>query len=312
MTKIVFAGTPEFAVPSLEALCDASYDVVAVYTQPDRPSGRGRKLKASPVKKTALDRGLSVLQPKSLRTQEAQQELQQFDADLMVVAAYGLILPAPVLEAPRLGCVNVHASLLPRWRGAAPVQRSILAGDDETGITIMQMDIGLDTGDMLQKTATKIGPTETAGELTMRLAKMGSMSLIEQVELLFSGNATATPQNDDMATYAAKIQKTEAALDFAAPVATLDRQVRGFNPWPTAFCYLGPERLKIWQVQPKSQSVAHPPGYVRVEDNRLFITALDGEVEVLKVQAPGSRAMSAGEFLNARNIHGQSVGSEAP
>ncbi len=311
MTKIVFAGTPEFAVPSLEALCNANFDVVGVYTQPDRPSGRGRKLKPSPVKRVAMERDLPVFQPVSLKNPEAQDTLKQLKPDLMVVAAYGLILPAPVLDIPTLGCVNVHGSLLPRWRGAAPVQRAILAGDSETGITIMKMDVGLDTGDMLHKTATRIEAQETAGELTDRLAHIGAKSLIDQLYLLVEGTSSQTRQDHELATYAAKIEKSEAALDFDLPVAVLDRQVRAFNPWPTAYAFIGQERLKIWQVTCCEKTVSHEPGYVRVDDNRLLVTAADGEVEVLRLQAPGSRAMSAAEFLNAREIHGQFMTPQA-
>ncbi|MEM7282832.1 MAG: methionyl-tRNA formyltransferase [Pseudomonadota bacterium] len=306
MTKIVFAGTPDFAVPSLQALVDAQYDVVGVYSQPDRPAGRGRKLRLSPVKQRALELGLEIFQPLSLRSPESQATLSLLQPDLMVVAAYGLILPQAVLDLPTYGCINVHASLLPRWRGAAPVQRAILAGDEDTGVTIMQMDAGLDTGLMLRKTATNIGPQETAGEVTHRLSELGAKSLIIEIESILSGHSKGLEQCESEATYAAKIDKKEALLDFQKPVALLDRQVRGFNPWPTAYSFLGPDRVKIWEARARQSSVELMPGCLRVQEDGLFVAAADGELEILTLQPSGSRQMPATAFLNARDVQGLS------
>ncbi|MEO6696481.1 MAG: methionyl-tRNA formyltransferase, partial [Gammaproteobacteria bacterium] len=232
--KIIFAGTPEFAVPALQALLDSAHEVCAVYTQPDRPAGRGRTVQASPVKQLALRHRIPVLQPPSLKDASVQETLRALVADLMVVVAYGLILPAAVLSAPRLGCINIHASLLPRWRGAAPIQRAILAGDDQTGITLMQMDEGLDTGAMLVQRPCPILPTDSAKTLHDRLAALGAETLIETLGPLQDGTITARTQNGDAACYAAKLSKPEAVLDWRLDAAALDRKVRAFNPSPVA------------------------------------------------------------------------------
>ena len=232
--KIVFAGTPDFSVPALDALLTSGHDVIAVYTQPDRPAGRGRKLTASPVKARALEHGIPVHQPLSLKRPEEQERLAALAPDVMVVVAYGLLLPPAVLAIPRLGCVNIHASLLPRWRGAAPIQRAILAGDAETGVTLMQMEKGLDTGPMLATVRCPIGPDDTAETLHDRLAALGAGALVPTLERLDRGEITAEPQDDTQACYAAKLDKAEAVLDWRRPAVELERQVRAFNPWPVA------------------------------------------------------------------------------
>src|SRR5690606_5561398 len=232
--RIVFAGTPEFAAAHLQALLDAKLNIVAVYTQPDRPAGRGQKLTPSAVKKLALQHGLPVYQPQPLRAPEAQAELAALEADLLVVVAYGLILPQAVLDLPRLGCINSHASLLPRWRGAAPIQRAIEAGDDETGVTVMQMEAGLDTGPMLLKSRTPIGVDDTGGSLHDRLAEIGPVAVLQAIEGLAAGTLEAEVQDDSLATYAHKLSKAEARIDWARPARELALMIRAFNPWPLA------------------------------------------------------------------------------
>ncbi|WP_081136608.1 methionyl-tRNA formyltransferase, partial [Halomonas sp. BC2] len=259
--RVVFAGTPDFAASSLAALLDSEHEVVAVYTQPDRPAGRGRKLTPSPVKQLAQAQALPVYQPISLKDAEAQAELAALNADVMVVVAYGLLLPQAVLDTPRLGCINVHASLLPRWRGAAPIQRAIEAGDSASGVTIMQMDAGLDTGAMLHEVRTPITPRTTGGDLHDRLAIQGANALIHVLDNLDNGSLQATAQPDEGVTYAAKLSKAEAELDFSQPAEQLARKIRAFNPWPVAWCALGNDRLRLLMasVEPGEQP-ACPPG----------------------------------------------------
>ncbi|HEB58214.1 MAG TPA: methionyl-tRNA formyltransferase [Gammaproteobacteria bacterium] len=309
--KIIFAGTPDFATTILAALLDSPHEIVAVYTQPDRPAGRGRKLRPGPVKTLALQHDLPVAQPESLRDPAAQQTLAALDADVMVVVAYGLLLPPAVLETPRLGCLNIHASLLPRWRGAAPIQRAILAGDRETGITIMQMDAGLDTGPMLLRVPCAITETDTGGTLHDRLASLGARAILDVLDRLDSGELQPEPQDDALATWADKIAKDEARLDWSRPASELDRVVRAFNPWPVAFTTapLGGEtvRLRIWQARPGTDhGTDHTdatPGTV-LDTGAAGITVACGEgvLTVTRLQAPGSRAMSADDFL--RGHHG--------
>src|SRR5690606_30946186 len=248
--RIVFAGTPVFAALHLQALLDwGGGEVIGVYTQPDRPAGRGKQLAASPVKQLALAHSLPVFQPPSLRSAEAQAELKALGADLMVVVAYGLILPKTVLETPRLGCINVHASILPRWRGAAPIQRAIAAGDQETGITIMQMDEGLDTGAMLHVRTLPIEPTDTGGSLHDRLAELGAEALLESLEDLERRQAEAQPQDNAQATYARKLDKDEAWINWHMPATDIERLVRAFNPWPVAYTLDHGERVRIWSAR---------------------------------------------------------------
>ncbi|PMR81804.1 methionyl-tRNA formyltransferase [Halomonas urumqiensis] len=305
--NIVFAGTPDFAAESLTALLGSRHHVVAVYTQPDRPAGRGRKLTPSPVKSLALRHDLPVYQPESLRSEAAQAELAALDADLMVVVAYGLILPGAVLDTPRHGCLNVHASLLPRWRGAAPIQRAIEAGDAESGVTIMQMDAGLDTGDMLLVKRTPITATTTAGELHDRLATLGGEALVEALDALAEDSLPATPQPEQGVTYAAKLSKAEAELDFRAPATALAARVRAFNPWPVTWCAMGDERLRLLMAQPASlaegESPSAPGTLLESDRDALRIACGKQGDEVLRVtraQLPGGKALNVDDLLHAR------------
>lgn len=303
--KIVFAGTPHFAVPSLEALIASGQQVAAVYTQPDRPAGRGRKLQFSPVKRVALDHRIPVYQPHTLRNNEEELErLASLAPDLLVVAAYGLILPADLLQIPLLGAFNVHASLLPRWRGAAPIQRAILAGDRETGVTIMQVVEKLDAGPMLLKKSTAIGPRETAGELLERVAELGAQALLETLSLLASDSITPEPQDESQVSYAEKVRKEEARLDWTLPAVQLERQVRAFNPWPVAFTQWQGRVLRIWRAELAAESSSAEPGTVVNAKRQLEVATGSGLLRLLELQLPGAKRLSAQDFLNAQDLTG--------
>ena len=303
--RIVYAGTPDFAVPALDALRAAGHDVVAVYTQPDRPAGRGQSVTASPIRQRAAELGLPVEQPVTLRSEEAVARLRSYAADLMVVAAYGLILPPAVLEAPRLGCWNIHASLLPRWRGAAPIQRAILAGDAGTGITIMQMDAGLDTGPMLLVRPLPIGAREDAGALHDRLAALGAEAIVSAIDEWQAGRRVPVPQPSDGATYAPKIRKEEARIDWTAPAPAVDRLVRAFNPWPVAETRWQDRQLRVWAAEPVAAAHGAEPGQVlEASGGRIVVAAGEGALNLTRVQLAGRRAMTAAEFLNAHALAG--------
>ncbi|MGL5523897.1 MAG: methionyl-tRNA formyltransferase, partial [Aeromonas veronii] len=246
--KLIFAGTPDFAARHLAALLSSDHEVVAVYTQPDKPAGRGQKLTASPVKELALAHNLPVYQPASLRQEKAQAELAALGADLMVVVAYGLILPKVVLDTPRLGCINVHGSLLPRWRGAAPIQRSIWAGDVETGVTIMQMDVGLDTGAMIRKVTCPIAADETSASLYDKLAELGPQALVDTINAMAAGETAAEAQDDAQANYAEKLSKEEARIDWSMEAVAIERCIRSFNPWPISWFEVADQTVKVWQA----------------------------------------------------------------
>ncbi len=316
--RIVFAGTPEFSVPALQALHDAGHTLVAVYTQPDRPAGRGRALTASAVKQRALALGIAVEQPPTLKTAEAQAGLAAHAPDLMVVVAYGLILPQAVLDIPRLGCLNIHGSLLPRWRGAAPIQRAILAGDERTGISIMKMDAGLDTGPELLRRELAIGPHETAGELHDRLAPLGAQAIVDAVRGWAAGTLQAQPQSATGATYAAKIRKDEARIDWSNSAVAIDRQVRAFNPWPVAETRLGDEQVRVWEVRPVPHAqppvdATLPPGAVtHAADGQLLVATGDGLLELLTLQFPGRKPLQARAVLNSRPLRGERFGEVIP
>ncbi|GKW48648.1 methionyl-tRNA formyltransferase [Halomonas sp. NCCP-2165] len=304
--RVIFAGTPDFAASSLQALLDSPHRVIAVYTQPDRPAGRGRKLTPSPVKALAQQHELPVYQPQSLRDAEAQAELASLEADIMVVVAYGLLLPQAVLDIPRLGCLNVHASLLPRWRGAAPIQRAIEAGDAESGVTIMQMDAGLDTGPMLLTRTTPIDDTTTGGELHDRLAALGGEAIVEALDRLAADGLAATPQPEAGVTYAAKLSKAEAELDFRRPAAELAARVRAFNPWPVAWTRLADQPLRIWLAavgERLAEDPQAPPGtLLSAGRDALRIACGEDGREVLAVtraQLPSGKPLAARELLNA-------------
>lgn len=314
--RLIFAGTPAFAASVLEALLAQSHPVVAVYTQPDRLAGRGRRAMASAVKTLAAGHGIPVEQPRSLLGEEPQRILAGYDADLMIVAAYGLLLPETLLAGPRLGCVNVHASLLPRWRGASPIQSAILAGDRETGISIMQMDAGLDTGPVLHRAVCPIRDDDTAASLHDRLAAIGAHTMVEMLAALTAGKAHAEPQDEAEATYAGRIAKSDGLLDWSRPARILDRQVRAFNPWPVAYA-MAPlagtpgngtaQRLRIWRTQVLEYSGGAPAGTVLASGAAGIDVATGNDaLRILTLQAPGKRSMSSSDYLNA---HVLTVGS---
>jgi len=296
--RIIFAGTPDFSVPCLQALLDSEHEVCAVYTQPDRPAGRGRKLHASPVKQLALEHNIPVYQPKSLKKADAKAELQALAADLMVVVAYGLILPKAVLSAPKFGCVNVHASILPRWRGAAPIQRAIMQGDKITGVTLMQMDVGLDTGDMLAKVECDILPEDTGQILHDRLSQIGAELLAQNIDNV--EQLPPEPQNNDLANYAHKLEKAEAKLDFSQSADVLANKVRAFNPWPVTQAEVADMTLRIWEVQAIDEQVKQSVGTViRSEKKGIDIATAEGVLRLLKVQKAGGKPIKVADFLNA-------------
>ena len=306
--RIVFAGTPDFAVPALEALHAAGHPIVAVYTQPDRPAGRGQEVSAGPVKRCAQALGLPVEQPATLRSPEAVTRLQGHAADLMVVAAYGLILPPSVLELPRLGCWNIHASLLPRWRGAAPIHRALLAGDTVTGITIMQMDAGLDTGPMLLERPVEIGAREDGGTLHDRLAALGAKAIVAAIAEFQAGRLVPVPQPMEGVTYAAKIRKEEARIDWNARADLIDRQVRAFNPWPVAETRWQDRQLRVWSAEPAVAATGEPGQVLEATGGRIVVATGEGALALTRVQLAGRRAMSAAEFLNAHSLAGARLG----
>lgn len=300
--KIIFAGTPHFAASALEALLK-EHQVVAVLTQPDRPAGRGMQLTASPVKQLALQRGLTVLQPDTLKAEQIQHQIAALAADVMVVAAYGLILPKAVLELPRYGCLNIHASLLPRWRGAAPIQRAILAGDSETGITIMQMDAGLDTGDMLLRRACPISENDDAQSLHDKLAQMGADSIIEALSMLEAGQLTPVVQDNDAACYAAKLLKGEAQIDWRQDAEQIARSVRAYNPFPVCQARLNDVVLKIWQAEVCSDLQGRPGEILAVDKQAITVACGNNALRLKVLQRPGGKAQPAVQFLQAMPVH---------
>ena len=300
MTRIIFMGTPEFAVPALDALADA-HQVVGVITQPDRPAGRGRRLAPSPVKQVALERGLSLSQPHSLRTPEAVAQLSAWKPDVIVVAAFGQILPQDVLGLPPHGCLNVHGSLLPHWRGAAPVAAAILAGDEVTGVTIMQMDAGLDTGPVLAQREETILPDDTQATLEERLAYLGAELLVETLSAYLAGNLLPRPQPEEGATYAGQLRKEDGLLDWSRPAVELDRQVRAFTPWPGAFTTWRGQRLKVLRVVPLPEWHGDaPPGTVIVLADGVVVATGEGALRLEEVQLAGKRPMDIAPFLRGQ------------
>ncbi|GAD62752.1 methionyl-tRNA formyltransferase [Aquipseudomonas alcaligenes] len=297
--RIVFAGTPEFAAQHLQALLDAGRQIVAVYTQPDRPAGRGQKLMPSPVKQLALQHGIAVYQPQTLRDPAAQAELAALTPDLMVVVAYGLILPQVVLDTPRLGCINSHASLLPRWRGAAPIQRAIEAGDASSGVTVMQMEAGLDTGPMMLKVTTTITAEDTGGSLHDRLATLGSQAVVEAVTKLAAGELRGEVQDDSLATYAHKLNKDEARLDWSRPAVELERLVRAFNPWPICHSTLNGEALKIHAAQ-LGEGQGTPGSVLAADKSGLTVACGEGALRLTRLQLPGGKPLSFADLYNSR------------
>lgn len=313
--RIIFAGTPDFAARHLQALLNSEHEVVAVYSQPDRPAGRGQQLQASPVKQLAVQHDIPVYQPKSLKKAKAQAELAALNADLMIVVAYGLILPAVVLSTPKLGCINVHGSILPRWRGAAPIQRALWAGDDQTGVTIMQMDEGLDTGAMLSIATLPITASDTSASLYEKLADIGPKALLDALQDLPALQQKAVAQDDAKANYAEKLSKEEAQLDFHKPAAALEREIRAFNPWPVSYLQLGNQQLKIWQarVEPLTQT-ATPGTVLNVDKKGIVIATSEGALVLEQLQPPGKKAMAVADFINGRADWfpvGQNLGASA-
>ena len=300
--KIIFAGTPDFAAAHLRALIDCGqHEIVAVYTQPDRPAGRGKKLTASAVKQLASEQGLTVLQPPSLKEADAQQQLASFAADLMIVVAYGLILPQAVLDTPRLGCINVHGSLLPKWRGAAPIQRAVEAGDDETGICIMQMDAGLDTGPVISVARCAIEATDTSGSIYQKLSALGAPTLLAALEKLASGVAVAEQQDDSQSTYASKIDKAEALIDWATPAEILARKVRAFNPFPATFSHIGGERVKIWAASANTVDSGQAAGtIIAASDQGILVQTASGQLLISEIQLAGKSKMPVSELLKSK------------
>lgn len=297
--KIIFAGTPVFAERHLRALLESEHDICAVYTQPDRPAGRGKKLKPSAVKAVALEHEIPVYQPTNLKTGDAQAQLAELNADVMVVVAYGLILPLTVLETPRYGCLNVHGSILPRWRGAAPIQRAVQAGDSASGVTIMKMDVGLDTGDMLLKRECSIAPDETSASLHDKLSEIGPPALLEALCMLQTGQLRAEKQDDSLANYASKIEKHEAKLDWSKPAEVLEREIRAFNPFPISYAEAAQLRIKIHEALPLTEYPAKlEPGQIQLTKSQIFVGCASGALELTKIQSPGKKAMSVKDFLN--------------
>ena len=299
--RILFAGTPEFAALHLQALINSEHEVIGVYTQPDRPAGRGKKLQPSPVKQVALDNGLPVYQPLNFKDAADVEQLKSLNADVMVVVAYGLILPQSVLDAPKYGCLNVHASLLPRWRGAAPIQRCIEAGDKLTGITIMQMDKGLDTGAMLSKVTTGILADDTGGTLHDRLAELGPPALLATLAQVEAGTLQPEQQNDGLANYAHKLLKEEALIDWHQPADEIALRVRAFNPFPMAYTLLGDERIRVLMAEALEQTTTLLPGtIIRAGAEGLDVACGDGVLRITQVQLPGKKAMRVADVINGQ------------
>lgn len=307
--SVVFAGTPEFAVPAFNAIAASRHRLLAVYTQPDRPSGRGLKLEGSPVKKAAAAHGLQVEQPATLKDAAAVERLAATRPDVMVVVAYGLLLPQAVLDVPRLGCINIHASLLPRWRGAAPIQRALLAGDTRTGVTIMRMEAGLDTGPVLSRQALAIDPGDTGGSLHDRLAALGADMIVAALDSIESGTAVFRPQEDAGATYARKLSKEEALVDWTRPAELLDRQVRAFDPWPVAETRLDGQQLRIWRAHvAKTASLALPGTVLAADESGIVVMTGEDALVIQRLQLAGKRVVDAAEFLRGRPVTGRSLG----
>lgn len=310
--RIVYAGTPDFAVPALKALLQSRHQVVAVYCQPDRPAGRGRKLQFGPVKQVAVDAGITVEQPLSLKSADEQDKLRAYAPDVMVVAAYGLILPQTVLDIPRHGCLNIHGSLLPRWRGAAPIQRAIQSGDAETGVTIMQMAAGLDTGDMLYKAACPITAEDGGQSIHDKLAEDGATALLHTLDLLCADNLQPEVQDESLTNYAHKLSKAEAEIDWNRPAVEIDRMIRAFDAWPTAFSvYQGqPIRFFASRFLPGAGGNSTPGTIIAESRDGIDIAASDGTVRILSLQMPGGKRLSAEQFLNGRSLLGECLVSK--
>jgi methionyl-tRNA formyltransferase len=309
--KIIFAGTPDFAVPSLQMLLASSHDICAVYTQPDRPAGRGRQLHVSPVKALAVQFGIPVFQPPNLKADDDLQQLLLLNADLIVVVAYGVILTQAVLDVPRLGCINVHGSLLPRWRGAAPIQRALMAGDKKTGVTIMQIALKLDAGDMLHKEECVIGVNDTASSLHDQLAELGATGLTKVLAKMEAGTILAEPQDEELVTYAEKLTKIEAVIDWTQSARSLELKVRGLNSWPVAQTLYQGNVLRIWQAEAIALETELEPGIISINHKNMDVATGKGLLRLHEIQLPGGKRISAQAFLNAHDVNGVKLGSSA-
>ncbi len=309
--RLGFAGTPQFAVPALEALTRSRHRIAGVFTQPDRPSGRGLTLHVSPIKQRATELGLPVYQPANFRTADAAATLAGLELDALVVVAYGMILPAAALAIPRLGCFNIHASLLPRWRGAAPIQRALLAGDERTGVTIMRMEPTLDTGPLLAVRATAVTPRDTAGALHDRLALLGADLLVETLDVLAGGTVPEQPQPPSGITYAEKISKAEALIDWRAAAAHVERQIRAFNPWPVAETSWDGVQLRVWEaeLEPGARTAAAPGTVIAESDQGIDVACGGAALRLLRLQLAGRKPLPAREFRRARRLAGASFGT---
>ena len=307
--RIVFAGTPYFSVPALQMLIDSEHEVCAVYTQPDRPAGRGRKLTPSPIKNLALSVDIPVFQPETLKTEEDLKQLALCDADLMVVVAYGIILPQNVLDTPKLGCINIHGSLLPRWRGAAPIHRAVMAGDKMTGVTIMNVIKKLDAGDMLHKEECAIEPNHTSSDLHDRLSDLGALGLQKVLGQMESGSLVAEKQDEALVTYAEKLEKSEAMLDWALSAVEVDRQIRGLNSWPVAQTLFKGKVMRVWKAE-LTEDVSDFPSGTIIRQGKLMkvVTGDGGVVDLLEIQLPGGKRMEIHAFLNSHDVDGIRLG----
>ncbi len=299
--KIVFAGTPDFAARHLAALLSSEHNVIAVYTNPDRPAGRGKKLTASAVKNLAVEHNIPVYQPENFKSNEAKQELADLNADIMIVVAYGMLLPKAVLDTPTLGCINVHGSILPRWRGAAPIQRSVWAGDKEAGVTIMQMDVGLDTGDMLKIATLPIEATDTSASMYEKLAELGPQALVECLTDIANGKAVPVKQDDELANYAKKLSKEEARINWSDDATHIERCVRAFNPWPISHFEALENNIKVWQSRVDEQPTDKPAGTILQADKTgIYVATGNGVLVLEQLQVPGKKAMAVQDILNSR------------
>lgn len=307
--KIVFAGTPEFAVPTLQTLIDSPHEVIAVYTQPDRPAGRGRKLTASPIKDLALTAGIPVAQPENFKSAEAVQALADLQPELMVVVAYGLILPQTVLDIPKFGCINIHGSLLPRWRGAAPIHRAVMAGDAKTGVTIMRVVKKLDAGDMLLKLECPISADATSSELHDHLAELGAQGLLQVVDMIERGTVQAEVQDESLVTYAHKLEKQEALIDWRQSAVELDRKIRGLNAWPVAQTAFNGLALRVWRCEVLNKAATAAPGTIDISAQALDVATGEGMLRLQEVQLPGGKRINGKDFLNAHAAAGVVLGS---
>ncbi len=300
--RIIFAGTPDFAVPALQMLIDSEHEICAVYTQPDRPAGRGRKITLSAVKELALSVDLPVFQPETLKTDDDIKQLVSFDADLMIVVAYGIILSQVILDAPKLGCINIHGSLLPRWRGAAPIHRAVMAGDEMTGVTIMKLVKKLDAGDMLHKESCLIGPYHTSSDLHDKLANLGALGLQKVLKKMESGTLVAEKQDETLVSYAAKLEKSEALIDWNQSAVELDRKIRGLNSWPVAQTLFNGKVMRVWKAVLTEEESKMSPGALFQQGKKMNVFTGDGVLQLLEIQLPGGKKIETHAFLNAHDI----------